>query len=89
LTAFGRLLTPAAADPRQLKRRQALAFFQNLPSCMVGIEACASSHYWSLAMQAVGHIVRLMPPAYLKPYVERRRDDLWGGHPGRHAVRAD
>jgi hypothetical protein len=49
---------------RQLKRRYVLAFFQKLPSCLVGIEACASSHYWSRELQALGHTVRLMPPAY-------------------------
>jgi hypothetical protein len=43
--------------------RYVLAFFQKLPSCLVGIEACASSHYWSRELQALGHRVRLMPPA--------------------------
>jgi transposase len=56
---------------RQLKRRYVLAFFQKLPPCLVGIEACASSHYWSRELQALGHTVRLMPPAYVKPYVKR------------------
>jgi hypothetical protein len=46
---------------RQLKRRYVLAFFQKLPSCLVGIEACASSHYWSRELQALGHTVRLIP----------------------------
>ena len=48
-----------------------LAFFEKLPPCLVGIEACASSHHWSRELQALGHTVRLMPPAYVKPYVER------------------
>jgi transposase len=52
---------------RQLKRRSVLAFFQKLPRCLVGTEACASSHYWSRELQAHGHTVRLMPPAYVKP----------------------
>ena len=60
---------------RQLKRRQVLAFFQRLPPCVVGIEACASSHYWSRELQALGHAVRLMPPAYVKPYVKRQKND--------------
>src|ERR1700689_1630129 len=60
---------------RQLKRRQVLAFFQKLPSCLVGIEACASSHHWSRELQALGHTVRLMPPAYVKPYVKRQKKD--------------
>ena len=53
---------------RQLKRRYVLAFFQKLPACLIGIEACASSHHWSRELQALGHTVRLMPPAYVKPY---------------------
>ena len=44
----------------QLKRRYVLTFFQKLPPCLVGIEACASSHYWSRELQALGHTVRLM-----------------------------
>ena len=60
---------------RQLKRRYMLAFFQKLQPCLVGIEACASSHYWSRELQAIGHSVRLMPPAYVKPYVKRQKND--------------
>jgi transposase len=60
---------------RQLKRRHVLAFFQKLPSCLVGIEACASSHHWSRELHALGHTVRLMPPAYVKPYVKRQKND--------------
>jgi transposase len=60
---------------RQLKRRYVLPFFQKLPPCLVGIEACASSHHWSRALQALGHEVRLMPPAYVKPYVKRQKND--------------
>src|ERR1700745_1447673 len=51
---------------RQLKRRYVLAFFQKLPPCLVGIEACASAHYWSRELQALGPVVRLRPPAYVK-----------------------
>ena len=61
---------------RQLKRRAVLAFFQKLPVCLVGIEACASSHYWSRELQALGHSVRLMPPAYVKPYIKRQKNDM-------------
>ena len=60
---------------RQLKQRYVLAFFQKLPPCLVGIEACASSHHWSRELQALGHTVRLMPPAYVKPYVKRQKND--------------
>ena len=60
---------------RQLKRRYVLAFFQKLPPCLIGIEACASSHHWSRELQVLGHTVRLMPPAYVKPYVKRQKND--------------
>src|SRR6266566_1095721 len=60
---------------RKLKRRYIVAFFQKLPPCLVGIEACASSHHWSRELQALGHTVRLMPPAYVKPYVKRHKND--------------
>ena len=60
---------------RPLKRRQVIAFFQKLRPCLVGIEACASSHYWSRELQMLGHRVRLMPPAYVKPYVKRQKND--------------
>jgi len=59
----------------QLKRRYVLAFFQKLAPCLVGIEACASSHHWSRELKALGHTVRLMPPAYVKPYVKRQKND--------------
>src|SRR5665213_3574655 len=60
---------------RQLKRRYVLAYFQKLPAGLVGIEACASSHHWSRELKALGHTVRLMPPAYVKPYVKRQKND--------------
>src|SRR3977135_40528 len=60
---------------RQLKRRYVLMFFQKLSPCLVGIEACASAHHWSRELQALGHTVRLMPPAYVKPYVKRQKND--------------
>jgi transposase len=43
--------------------------------CLVGIEACASSHHWSRELKALSHTVRLMPPAYVKPYVKRQKND--------------
>ena len=52
---------------RKLKRRNILAFFQKLPPCLVGIEAYATSHHWSRQLKGLGHTVRLMPPAYVKP----------------------
>jgi transposase len=61
---------------RQLRRRAVLAFFQKLLPCLIGIEACASSHHWSRELQALGHSVRLMPPAYVKSDVKRQRNDV-------------
>jgi transposase len=60
---------------RQLKRRYVPTFFQKLAPCVVGIEACASSHDWSGELQALGHRVRLTPSAYVKPYVKRQKND--------------
>ncbi len=80
---------------RRLKRRYVLPFFQKLPPCLVGIEACASSHHWSRELQALGHTVRLMPPAYVKPYVKRHKNDAADAEAiceavtSKHAVRAD
>ena len=64
-----------ASFRRKLKRRYVVPFFQKLPPCLVGIEACASSHHGSRALQTLGHTVRLMPPAYVKPYVKRHKND--------------
>ena len=61
---------------RQLKRRYVLAFFAKLRPCLVGIEACASSHHWSRELRGLGHTVPLMPPAYVKPYVKRQKNDM-------------
>src|SRR3954451_9857783 len=72
---FTELMLPARWSSAALKRRYVLSFFQKLPQCLVGIEACASSHHWSRELQALGHTVRLMPPAYVKPYVKRQKND--------------
>ncbi|MCL6507875.1 MAG: IS110 family transposase [Bryobacteraceae bacterium] len=60
---------------RQVRRAQMLAFFAKLPACLVGIEACASAHYWGRELGRLGHQVRLMPPSYVKPYVKRQKND--------------
>src|SRR5476649_1286476 len=60
---------------RQLKRRHVLTFFQKLSPCLAGIEACASAHHWSRELQELGHTVRLMPPAYVKAYLKRSKND--------------
>jgi transposase len=60
---------------RSLRRAQMLPFFARLPSCLVGMEACGTSHYWARELIKLGHQVRLMPPAYVKPYVKRGKTD--------------
>ena len=60
---------------RSLRRAQVLAFFQSQPPCLVGIEACGTSHYWAREIAKYGHEVRLIPPAYVKPYVKRGKSD--------------
>ena len=60
---------------QQVKRARVLAFFKKQAPCLVGIEACASSHHWSRELQALGHTVKLMPPAYVKPNVKRQKND--------------
>lgn len=58
---------------KQLKRAQVLKYFAALPSCLVGIEACAASHYWAREIGALGHEVRLVPPVRVKAYIKRGR----------------
>ena len=52
---------------KRLRRDQVLTFFAGLPRCLVGMEACATAHYWARELRALGHEVRLMPPQYVKP----------------------
>jgi transposase len=60
---------------KQLRRAQVLAFFSRLPRCLVGMEACATAHYWARELRALGHEVRLMPAQYVKAYVKRNKND--------------
>src|SRR5258707_13916932 len=60
---------------RQLRRGQVEKFFAQLPACTVGLEACGSAHHWARVIGRYGHQVRLMPPAYVKPYVKRNKND--------------
>ena len=60
---------------RALTRSRLLPFFSRLAPCLIGIEACASAHYWARELRALGHQVRLIPPAYVKPYVRRGKSD--------------
>ncbi|MCC7105935.1 MAG: IS110 family transposase [Chloroflexi bacterium] len=60
---------------RRLGRSEVLDFFRALPPCLVGMEACGTAHHWARELQALGHQVRLIPAAYVKPYVKRGKTD--------------
>jgi transposase len=61
---------------KTLRRSQMLPFFEKLPPCLIGIEACGTSHHWARELIKLGHEVRLMPPAYVKPYIKRQKNDV-------------
>jgi transposase len=60
---------------KKLRRSQVLPLFERLPPCLVGMEACATSHHWAREVRALGHDVRLMPASYVKAYVKRNKND--------------
>ena len=60
---------------KTLRRRQMMPFFSKLEPCLIGVEACGTSHYWARELEALGHEVKLMPPKYVKPYVKRGKTD--------------
>jgi len=60
---------------KQLRRGQVMKFFEALPPCLIGIEACASAHYWARELTRLGHEVRLMPARDVKAYVKRHKND--------------
>jgi len=60
---------------RRLRRSQVIGFFESLPPCLVGMEACATAHYWARELVALGHDVRLMPPRFVKPFVKSQKND--------------
>ena len=60
---------------RALRRAQLLKFFECLEPCLVGIEACGTSHHWARELLKLGHDVKLIPPIYVKPYVKRGKSD--------------
>jgi transposase len=70
IDASGRVIVAKA-----LRRKDVLAFFAQLPQCLVGMEACSSAHYWARELIKLGHDARMMPPAYVKPYVRRQKND--------------
>lgn len=61
---------------RKLSRSRVLAYFEKLAPCLVGMEACATAHYWAREISAFGHEVKLMPPQYVKPYVKSQKNDM-------------
>jgi transposase len=60
---------------KAIRRKDVIGFFAALPRCLVGLEACGSAHHWARTLTALGHDVRLMPPAYVKAYVRRQKND--------------
>src|ERR1019366_4716295 len=68
--ASGRVIVAKA-----LRRKDVLSFFAQLPRCLVGLEACGSAHHWARELIKLGHDARMMPPAYVKPYVRRQKND--------------
>lgn len=61
---------------QKLTRARLLKFFGKLDPCLVGIEACGTSHHWARELIELGHDVRLMPPSYVKSYVKRQKNDM-------------
>ena len=60
---------------RKLRRKEMTTYFANLEPCLIGMEACASSHYWARKLQSMGHTVKLMAPQFVKPYVKTNKND--------------
>ena len=60
---------------KAIRRNKLLEFFASLPSCLVGLEASGSAHHWARELIKLGHDARMMPPAYVKPYIRRQKND--------------
>ena len=72
---FGVDVHEKRALSRQLKRKDMESFFRALPPCLIGMEACASAHYWAWVLTEMGHTVKLMAPQFVKPYVKGNKND--------------
>ena len=73
--AHGADASGAVVFRKKLSRGRLLAFFAEQPPCVVAIEACAGAHHWGRELGGLGHTVRLIPPAYVKPFVKRQKND--------------
>jgi transposase len=73
--AHGADAAGAVVFRKKLSRGRVLAFFEAQPRCVVAMEACASAHHWGRELAELGHTVRLIPPAYVKPFVKRQKND--------------
>ena len=60
---------------RRLSRKKLLPFLANLPPCLIGMEACGGAHFWSRELAGLGHTVRMMAPAFVKPYLKSNKND--------------
>ena len=74
--AHGADASGAVVFRKKLRRGQVLSFFASQPRCLVAMEACAGGHYWAREIGALGHETRLIPPAYVKPFVKRQKNDM-------------
>lgn len=76
----------AVVEKRRLRRGQVLSYFAKLPPCRIGIEACATAHFWARELCRLGHDVRLIPPQYVKAYLKRGKNDAADAAAIREAV---
>ena len=73
--AHGADASGATVFSRRITRQKLIQFFASQPRCTVAMEACAGAHHWGRELQRLGHQVRLIPPAYVKPFVKRQKND--------------